>query len=193
MRGFTLIETVITLTLTVALTLVISSMLTFFYRTNASVIQSAGATTSARRGIEGAMKDLREATFAETGAYPIAQAGPNSITFYADIDTDASVEKVTYTLEGNTLFKVTQEAAGDPPTYTGSIATTTLSTNVRNAALGTNLFTYFDRSGVQLPTTPAPIDVTFVTATLTINVNPDRAPEDFTLTSSATLRNLRVE
>ena len=186
-------ETVVTITLTSMVLLALSSAIIFFYRTNASVLEQAGAITSARRGIERAMKDMREATVAEDGSFPIVTAGPNSITFYADVDQDDSVERIRYDLSGEVLTRYTLQAVGNPPEYTGVETSEIISDNVRNALFGTDVFTYFDINGVELSDTPSPLDIKFVTGTITVNVNPERAPEEFTLTSSATLRNLRVE
>lgn len=193
MRGFTLIETVVTITLMSFVLLALSSAIVFFYRTNASVLEQSGAISSARRGIEKAMKDLREATVAEDGSFPLVSAGPNEITFYADVDQDNSVERIRYELLNNVLSRYTLQATGNPPAYGGIETVEIISDNVRNSIFGWDVFTYFDIDGVQLPSTPTVLEIKFITATITVNVNPERAPEEFTLTSSATLRNLRVE
>lgn len=186
-------ETVVTITLMSMVLLALSSAIIFFYRTNASILEQAGAITSARRGIENAMKDLREATVAEDGSFPIVSAGPNSITFYADVDQDNSVERVRYDFTDEVLSRYTLQTSGNPPIYSGSETVEIISENVRNALFGENVFTYFDIDGNELPESPSALDIKFVTATIIVNINPERAPEEFTLTSSATLRNLRVE
>lgn len=193
MRGFTLVETVVTIALTGMVMLALSSVIVFFYRTNANVLEQSGAITSARRGIETAMRDLREATIAEDGGYPIVSAGPNAITFYADVDQDNSVERIRYQLTDEVLYRYTLQAAGDPPTYTGEESVEIISDNVRNDIFGQDVFEYFDGNGDPLSSNPNALDIRFVTGTIIVNVNPTRAPEEFTLTSSATLRNLRAE
>lgn len=193
MRGLTLIETIVTVALTSMVMLALTSAIVFFYRTNANVLEQSGAITSARRGIENAMRDLREATVAEDGSYPIVSAGPSAITFYADVDQDDSVERVRYELTDNVLYRYTLQATGTPPTYSGVETTEIISDNIRNDIFGTDIFKYFDVNGTELSSTPSELLIRFVTATIIVNVNPTRAPEEFTLTSSATLRNLRVE
>ncbi|XKT75258.1 MAG: type II secretion system protein J [Patescibacteria group bacterium UBA2103] len=193
MRGFSLIETVVTISLMSVALLALSMVIVFFYRTNANVLEQSAAISSARRGIENAMKDLREATVAADGSFAIASAGPNSITFYADVDKDNSVERVRYDLASEVLTRYTLQATGTPPTYSGQETSEIISDNVRNAIFVQNVFQYFDIDGNELSSSPSPLDIKFVTATIIVNVNPTRAPEEFTLTSSATLRNLRVE
>lgn len=190
-RGFTLIETVMFIALSSALMAVLSGLLVFFYRTNASIIEQTGAITSARRGIETAMRDLREATYAETGAYPIESISENKIVFYADTDADDVVEKITYNLIDSVFYKHVVDPTGNPFEYTDAGATSTISTEVRNTQFSRDVFTYFNAQGEQVAATSTPLDVTFINASIVVNVNPDRAPNEFTLTSSATLRNLR--
>jgi len=193
MRGFTLLETVVTIALMSAALLALSSVIVFFYRTNASILEQSGAISSARRGIEKAMKDLREATISEEGAYPVVSAGPNTITFYADIDVDSLVERIRYEFVDEVLTRYTLQPTGNPLTYSGAETSEIISDNVRNDIFGENVFKYFGVDGAELSSTPAPVDIKFITGTIIVNVNPARAPEEFTLTSSATLRNVRVE
>ena len=190
-RGFTLIEMVMVITLSSGIMLILSGLLVFFYRTNASIIEQTGAITSARRGIENAMRDLRETTYAETGAYPIEYISENEIIFYADTDTDDAVEKITYKLIDDTFYKHVVNPTGNPYEYVEAGATTTISTEVRNTQFARDVFTYFNANGDEVAADSSPLEVTFITASIVVNVNPDRAPNEFTLTSSATLRNLR--
>lgn len=186
-------ETVVTIALMSVALLALSSVIVFFYRTNANVLEQSGAISSARRGIEKAMKDLREATISEEGAFPVVSAGPNTITFYADIDVDSLVERIRYEFVDEVLTRYTLQPTGNPLAYSGVETSEIISDNVRNDVFGENVFKYFDVNGAELSDTPAPVDIKFVTATIIVNINPTRAPEEFTLTSSATLRNVRVE
>ena len=193
MRGLTALETLVSIALTTMVLTVLSTMIITFYQTNARVLQQSDAITGARRGIENAMRDLREATIAEDGSFPIVSAEPNAITFYADVDQDNSVEQIRYELSNGTFARYTLKATGNPPEYIGTESTVIISENVRNQDLSTNVFSYFDVDGNALSENPSPLDIAFVSAEVIVNVNPERAPEDFTLTGSATLRNLRVE
>lgn len=184
-------EMVMFIALSTAIMVVLSGLLVFFYRTNASILEQTGAITSARRGIESAMRDLREATYAETGAYPIESIAEDKIVFYADTDTDNAVERITYNLIDGVFYKHVVNPTGNPYAYIETGATTTISTDVRNQQFDRNVFTYFNALGEQVSATSSPLEVTFITASIVVNVNPDRAPNEFTLTSSATLRNLR--
>jgi type II secretory pathway pseudopilin PulG len=191
--GFSLLETLVVIALTGSLVTTLAMILVFFYRTNATVIEQTDAITSARRGVEKGVRDIREATYGEDGSYPIVAAGTSTITFFSDKDQDTQVERVRFALIGTTLYRYTIEPTGNPLGYTNAEATEVISEYVRNASFNTNLFTYKDINGNTLGSSPAPIDIASVTVILIVNVNPNRAPEEFTLTSTANLRNLRIE
>ena len=189
-RGFTLIETLVTIAITAVVTVALGGLIQYFYKTNAYVLEQTQAPESARRSIESAMADLREASYGADGSYPLAVAATSSVTFYANIDNDAAIEKARYYLSGATLYRGTTKAAGNPPSYAGQPEVATLVVNnIRNGT--TTLFYYFDSAGNQLSVPVNISSVASVQARVMTDVNPNRAPEIFMLTGNATLRNLR--
>lgn len=192
MRGFTLIETLVVLAVLTVATGAIASTIVTFYRGNAFLLEQTAALESARRGVFDAARILREASYGDDGSYPIAAVGTSTITVFADIDADRSVERVRYFVSGTTLFRTVTNAAGSPPVYPlAASATTTIATDLRNGT-STPLFTYLDASGAALPSTSTPIaSITAVRIQLMVDLNPNRAPNVFTLTQNATFRNLR--
>lgn len=189
-RGFTLLEVLVTIAITTILLAGLASGIRVFYDTRANAIEQAQALSNARRGVETLVQDVREAAYADDGSYPLARIEPNTIVFYADEDRDASVEQITYRLASTTLQREVVEASGNPPDYTASPDSAIIARDVRNADRGEPVFTYWTAgaSSTQATTTTA---VRMVTASLIINVTPSRRPNDFTLSSSAMLRNLR--
>lgn len=192
MRGISLVETVVVIAITTMVAGSLLSAIRYFYVNNAYVFEAATSVDSARRGLATALADLREASYADDGSYPVSGAATSSITFFSDVDSDGGVERVKIWRVGTTLYKVVTNASGNPPSYAGqSSSTTTIATYLRNAT-STPLFTYYDSDGVQLSTTSTPLaSVSTVGTTVQIDLNPNRAPQVFTLTGSATLRNLR--
>ncbi len=187
--GFTLVETLVVIAILMIVGVSITGTIQYFYKTNTFVIQEDTAVQSAQRGITLAMKNLREASYGDDGAYPVASAATSSLTFYADTNGDGDVEKVQLILIGKTLYRVRTTAVGNPPSYTGSIATDTLATYV--VATTSPMFQYYDSTGALLS---SPVDisqVSSVVSTMRIDVDPNRAPTTYYLSSSATLRNLR--
>jgi prepilin-type N-terminal cleavage/methylation domain-containing protein len=190
-RGFTLMETLVVVAIVATVGLTLSTVIVQGYRGNAYVFEAASSVDSARRGLFTALQNLRESTYGQDGAYPVATAGTSTVTFFADVDQDGPVERVRVYLSGDTLYRGVTNSAGNPPSYTGQPETVqTVVAYVRNGT-STPLFTYYDASGAALP---APVDVSevkFVTMDIYTDLNPTRAPNVYQLTGSATLRNLR--
>jgi prepilin-type N-terminal cleavage/methylation domain-containing protein len=190
-RGFTLPETLVVIAIVATVGLTLSTVILQGYRGNAYVFEAASSVDSARRGLFTALQNLREATYGQDGAYPVASAGTSTVTFYADVDQDGPVERVRVYLSAGTLYRGVTNSAGNPPSYSGQPETVqTVVAYVRNGT-STPLFSYYDGTGVALT---APIDVSeiaFVTMDIRTDLNPTRAPNVYQLTGSATLRNLR--
>lgn len=192
-RAFTLPEMLVVIAILSMVGIALSVSITQTYRGNAYVFEAASSVDNARRGLTTALQNLREASYAENGAYPVAAAATSTVTFYADVDKDGPVERVRIYLTNGTLYRAVTNAAGNPPSYTGQPETVqTVVAYVRNST-STPLFQYYDASGALLA---APVDVsriTFVTMDIRVDLNPARAPNVYPLTGSATLRNLRTD
>lgn len=191
--GMTIVEMLVALSIFVIIMLVITDSLISFYRYNAHAMEQATAIDSARRGIYPTINNIREAAYSEEGAYPVISAGPNNFSFYGDIDGDNNVEKIRLFLDGDVFKKGVTEPAGSPLTYSGQPEKIfILSYNVRNADKGVNIFRYYDSSGVEILNTSNVSNISFVKMNVVVNVNPAVGSNDFTLTASATLRNLKA-
>lgn len=189
----TLIEVLVTISIITAVGLAITGLIQSFYKDNEYLIESTSALASSRRGLDQTISALREATYGDDGSYPIASAGTSTLTLYSDIDQDTGVERLQYSLVNGTLYEYITNASGSPPTYPAqSQSTTTLATNVRNSST-TPVFTYYDNDGNQLATSsPNLAAVSSVKVQVLVDLNPNRAPNVFTLSETATLRNLEV-
>jgi len=110
-KNFTLIETIITLFVFTILTGAIVASIILLYKAKSYTYQQSIAISEARRGIEEMIKEIREATTAEDGSFPIETAEDFKIVFYSDIDKDQEIEKVRYFLvsEGGKLGDETKE------------------------------------------------------------------------------------
>ncbi len=191
--GFTLIETIVVTAMTALIMVTLGTLLSYFYKTNAYTLEQSSAVAQARRGVEDVTRYMREASYGSDGSYPIGSAATSSITFYANVNSDSAVERVTYTLQGGTLYRAVAEPAGNPPSYAGALpATTTVANAIVNDS-ATPVFRYFDDTGTELT---APVDVSKVASietTVVIDTNLNRAPVSFTLSGGATLRNLKTQ
>ncbi len=192
-RGLTFVEMIVTVGVFGMIMVAIVNSILFFYRANTSSIEQEYQVEHARRGAELIIRDLREMTYADTGAYPLATMGSSTITFYTDTDTDGSIERIRYTLTGTNLFRNVTEASGSPTNYTGGGATTTVSRFIRNNEEGTPFFRYYNASNTEVTAPSAIATVVSVTVNLVVDIVTVHTPGKFTLKESATLRNLRAQ
>lgn len=191
-KGFTLVEVVMTVAIFTLVMYAVFTGISTFYTYNAYSIAQAHQVDQARRGIEILVRDIREMTYADNGAYPLAIMEPHRIGFFSDIDRDNSVEYVEYTLTGTTIDKQIFGATGTPPLYaTTSEATHVLSRYVQNNIQGTSTFLYFDQNGALAGTSTNVTDIAYIRAQIIVNIDENRDPGQFMLKSSAALRNLK--
>ncbi len=189
-RAFTLVETLVVIAITAFMMVALGVLIAYFYRTNGYVLQQTEEVDSARRSVENAVRDLREAAYGADGSYPIEAAATSTVTFYAYVPADTAVDRIRYFLSGNTLYRGTTAPAGAPLSYAGQTEKTTLVIdNIRNGS-STPLFTYYDAQGNELPSPVDVANIASVRITALTDVNPNRAPDVYTLVGSATLRNL---
>ena len=190
-KGFSLIETVVVIALTVIVGGILATMIQFFYRTDNYLLQQTSAVQSARQGLITAVQDLREASYGDDGSYPIAVAATSSVTFFADTTGNSSVEKIRFYLLNGTLYRGTTVSTGNPPTYVGQPeSTTTIATYVRNTA-AVPIFQYYDSTGAVLSSPVNVSSIATIGTTLLIDVDPNRSPLPYTLIGNATLRNIQ--
>lgn len=193
-KGFTLIETIVFISVFTLVMIILVSSLIFFYRSNAYSIEQSFAVNSARKGIEFLVRDIREMTYSDEGAYPLIDGTNNDISFYSDIDRDNNVELIRYFLENGILKKGIIKSTGDPLSYvSGAEVVSNISSEVRNVEQNTSIFRYYDDKGGEIFNVGINLTkVAFITVNLIVNINPNRLPNEFTLKSSATLRNLKT-
>ncbi len=191
LRGMTLLETVVWVSITTMVMLAIAQSVLYFYRINAYAVEQSAAVSSAQRGLEQMVKTLREAAYSSNGAYPIISIATSSVSFYADIDTDPFIEQIRYFVEGATLKRGVIDPSGDPPVYTDPEQISTISDYVRNIEVGTTTFQYYDQNGALMTDFSKIGDVRFISAAILVNIDLNRLPNQLLLRSSAALRNLQ--
>lgn len=193
-KGFTLIETVMTIGIA---TLAIGVIGTFVISSYRYINNSFGRTlaiTNAKKVINTFSRELREAIQADDGSYLLSSPEDFEITFYSDIDTDDDVEKIRYFLEDNKLKKETtnpiEAVYGSPDT------TKIISSYVQNDTVP--LFYFYDRTykgqATATPlTTPILVDDISLIRLIGIKIILDADTRDassMTLETKAKLRNL---
>ncbi len=187
----TLIEAMVWVSITSMLMLAIVQSVQYFYRTNTYAVEQGAAITSAQRGIESMIKTMREAAYSSNGAWPVISMSTSSLAFYADVDDDPFIEQIRFFLQGDSLIRGVIDPSGDPPVYTNTEELRSVSDYVRNNDQEVPMFTYYDIDGALMTDLSRIAEVRFVEATIVVNINPFRLPNQFTLRSTAALRNLK--
>ncbi len=191
--GMSLLEVVMLIGIYTILMIALTSGITEFYRFNAYTLEQADEVENARRGVNQWLRDVREITSGEDGAYPIDRIEEHVFSYYSDTDLDNYVEYVVYELASTTLRKYTYNATGTPAAYNLSSPDSTeiLSLYVQNINEATSTFLYFDTNGNQLSSTSPVVDVRYIQAQVIINIDTGRFPGEFMLRSSVAPRNLK--
>ncbi|HYF29432.1 MAG TPA: type II secretion system protein [Candidatus Paceibacterota bacterium] len=191
MRGFTLVETMVVVAIVVTAGVALMGSIQYFYRSNAYILEQTAALESARRGHAFTLQNIREASYGDDGSYLITDAQSNTITFYADIDKDGGIERIRAYLSNGTLYRGITNSTGNPATYTGQPETIeTIAVAVRNT---TPIFRYYGADGLELTSPIDLAEIVSVGVRLDVDLNPTRAPNVFTLSGTATMRNLPTE
>lgn len=192
--GFTLVETIVVISIYTIMTLVIYTSILNLYRSNSYTIEQSYEVDHARRGLQTWLTDVREMTYADDGTFPVAVMEAHRLGFYSDVDKDSTVEYVEYQLSTTTLFKRTFEPTGYPPVYNLTTPTKVeiLSEYVQNLIQATSTFRYFNNTGSQLAAPSSLLtDVRYLEAQAIVNIDPLRSPGEFLLRSGVTPRNLK--
>jgi type II secretory pathway pseudopilin PulG len=189
-KGFSLIETAVWIGVFIAAMLAIVTSLLYFYRTNTYTIEQASAVSTAQRALEQMVRVIREGAYSSEGAFPIVSIAANDFVLYADIDSDALIERVHYYLQGTNLMRGVVEATGNPPVYSGAETTSVVGEYVRNTEQGVTTFRYYDELGSEIVNYANWTAVRFVKVTLAVNINTATLPNQLMLSSSAAIRNL---
>ena len=186
-----MIETLATIAIFALALGTVSAFLVFGYRTQSYASQQSLAINEARKGIETMVKEIREAQGGDDGSYVIEKADDYEFIFFSDVDKDSAVEKIRYFIDGNEFKKGTIESSGFPLQYLPENESfIVLSQYVRNSP---PVFHYYDGLGSEVLELPArPKDTKLMKVYLVINVDPNRAPNDFELESAVQLRNLKT-
>lgn len=161
-------------------------------------LEQMEAINEARHGVETAVREIREAKIGDDGSYPLELADSNQLIFYSDINADGKTERIRYFLDSHTLKKGVIEPSGSPISYPTSQEQIEIVSKYINNPIGTPIFTYYngdwpqDTTNNPLPTATRLTETKLIHFHLIININPDRAPNNFNLESDVQIRNLKT-
>ena len=190
--GFSFVEMIVVIALFTILMAAVGDAIVSFYRYNSYTIEQAYEINNTRSAMKSVIRDIREMTFADDGTFPLVIQGEYEIGFYSDIDRDDSVEYLEYELATTTLYKRVYNATGSPPVYDATPSETyIISEYVQNLGQGVDMFEYYDTNGALASSTTLVTDIRYVSVNVIVNIDANKNPGEFTLRSSAALRNLK--
>ena len=152
------------------------------------------AQESARAALARMTKIIREVKNSDNGSYPLAAATAQSLTVFANVDSDNDQEQIRFFLENSQMKIGIIEPTGSPATYpAGNEAISILASNIRNGA--NQIFSYYDKNytsneaALSIPVNL--LNVRLVKINLSIDFNPNLPPLPIEMQTSVTFRNLK--
>lgn len=192
--GFTLIETAVVITMLTVVLVVLGTFQRDVFSLDLVLRSALVSQQEARQALKTMSAELRSASSSSTGAYPLAEAQPTSLTFYSDADDDGLKERIRYFLDGTRFRKGTLKPTGNPLAYDPAQETVVTLVNDLRAGQAT-IFEYYDSAydGAAAPLPPPVVtaDVRLVKVTVVIDRDPNRSPGPITLTTQVSIRNLK--
>jgi prepilin-type N-terminal cleavage/methylation domain-containing protein len=196
-RGFTLIETLVAITLlligTAATVLLFSKMM----QNKAYSLEMGRSSFVVSRSIGDLTQYLRRTRQSDAGAYPIVSADDNNLVIYSDYNKDDKTERLHIYLSNNKIYMgIRNPNATFPVTYSSGDATTIqLADHIVNTS-DDPIFSYYNKD-YPADTENNPVDtpanvseIRLIKIFLKININPNRAPDNIQQETFVELRNL---
>lgn len=196
-KGFTLVELLVGMAIFALLAIVAISFQKLLIQSESFSVQSVFTLQNANAGLRTLITELRSASVADNGAFPLEEALDQQITFYANTDADTDTERVRYFLDGTEFKKSTTEPEGFPVTYPQQNEVVKIIAEfVSNGS--DPIFTYYnqdwpsDQINNPLTTPPQLDEVTLVKISLRVNSTPDVAESELILEPAVQIRSLNA-
>lgn len=190
MKGFTLIETIISI---LVFTIVIASISVFIftiYQNYYTGYRKSRAINEAKEGIERTVQEIRMAGIGEDGAYPIEKADDFQLIIYSDIDRDGKRERVNYFLDGIELKKGIIEPEGVPAVYPSDKEHYFIVANYLRNSADLPIFEYYDENMNLLEPSQRRKSTRLIKITLKVDTSLEKPPPPIIISSKAQLRNI---
>ncbi|MFA6098508.1 MAG: prepilin-type N-terminal cleavage/methylation domain-containing protein [Patescibacteria group bacterium] len=192
--GFTLVEIVAVIFILTLIGIGLASFSFWGYRLWHITQDQIHAQDEARAAFKNIVGEIREMQISDNGSYALDTVQPNTIIFYANVDSDTKREKVKYELVDGTLIRWYEKSdASVPPAYPAFTEANKII--VAQNILNTDIFQYYDDTfNGSTPPLPQPVqlnDVRLVKIHLSIDYDPERTPAPLELETNIALRNLK--
>ena len=196
-KAFTLVETIVAITLFVLGITATSILFAKSYQSNAYSLEMGKTSFIVSRSVSSLVDYLRRVRQSDSGSFPIVSADKNSLVVFSDYNKDGITEKIhIYLSNGKIFMGITSPTGTFPRTYaSGDAQTVQIADHIVNTD-SDSMFSYYNKNypGDTINNPVAvPADVSqirLVKIFLRININPTRAPDNIQQESFVELRNL---
>lgn len=193
--GFTLIETVVTISLFAIIVFGVLTLIGSIFKDSSRQSRALANSDQSRKLAFQMTKELRNATYANTGAYPIAAADAQQLTFYVNLDGGTDVERVRYYISSGKMYRGVLKPTGNPLAY---VQANEVSREIQDEVMNgsTALFNYYSDTydGVSGSALTQPVNiaqVNFIQLNLQVRTRTGSATDYYTVNSGATIRRLK--
>jgi len=203
-KGFTLIETIVVISITSMVLLGFTIFFAKIWEMNHFSIEMGYATMFASRGVDEAVKNIRRASSGGDGSHAVESAENTEFIFYANYDDDESIERIRYFLnDADDTFNVgvtKLDTTVVPPIYDivtdDGDASDEIVLRVANYVVNNStdepIFTYYDLTNTELVDPVNAGSVSMVKILLFVNVDQIRQPNNIRIQSHVLMRNLSM-
>lgn len=143
-QGFTLVELIVVIAIFAILSGGVIGMVGSVFTSATRQGTSIANADQTRKLSNRITQELRNAVTASNGAYPIATANAQELTFFSNVDGGTDIERVRYYLQNGELRRGIIKQSGNPVGYTGSETSSVVQKDVANGV--TALFNYYDEN-----------------------------------------------
>ena len=195
-NGFTLVETLIAITLLLIGTAATVLLFSKIMQSKAYSLEMGRSAFVVSRSIGDLTQYLRRTRQSDAGSYPIVSASNNDLVFYSDYNKDETTERLHVYLSSNSIYiEVCRPNTDFPVKYVNCETPVKIADHIVNTS-SDHMFSYYNKdypadTAHNPVATPADVsEVRLIKIFLKINIDPNRAPDNIQQETFVELRNL---
>jgi prepilin-type N-terminal cleavage/methylation domain-containing protein len=191
-NGYTLIEMLVVIAVLLIIFPALFLGIQTLYDMHANTFSKARALANGSEVLRKMLTDIRSGTYGEDGSLPVVQVATTSLTLFSDTQPTGGALRIRYFLDGDSLKRGVIIPDATSHYVEASETVSTILTHLDVPVTQAGLFRYYDAEGILLPATASStLSVQRIEVTLPLVVKNGRGTTTTTLSSSASIRNLK--
>lgn len=197
LKGYTLIELLMTIALTAIVISLSVFILTYYLRNYTFSFTQQQIVNEGQTTFMQLIRNIREIRTGENGSWPIIDAQDTSFTFYSDVTNDGRADRVRFYVENNQLKRGIIEPTLPPVTYPIINEKISVVADHIDTSLGP-IFTYYNNNWPNdTINNPLPVDqrlysTSFVNIKIYILIDSNDKSAPYEISSGVMLKNLKT-